>query len=225
MLGTFAEGDHEQAARTMLDELRRIAPDIARNSRVHTGSKGSIVIYGNYASRDDAQAKDDQERLKKVQYQNRPLFNRVILTRIDNRSMTSQFQPHDLLSVRQKYPKVDPLYTVDIAMWDDLGAGKMTYDEIRRKAEAYCESLRAQKVEAYFYHDDENQRSIVTVGTFDRRAIHVDSGLFSPEVEAVMKKFPVRMVNGEPLNEFKDPYHPNEGVKPQSPKLVLVPEL
>lgn len=226
VLGTYSEVGHDQAARTMIEELRRIVPDVARNCRVHVGSKGSMVVYGRYTGRDDPNAKSDQERLKKVLFQNRPLFNRVIISRIDNRTMDSQFQPNDLLSVRQKHPKVDPLYTIDIAIWDDLGAGKMTYDEIKKKAEAYCTQLRSQGVEAYFYHDDENSRSTVTVGVFDRRAINETSRLFSPDVEAVMKKFPARLVNGEPLYEFKDPYHQKEkGVKPQTPKLVLVPEL
>lgn len=226
VLGTYSEDGHDQAARTMLDGLRQIAPEIARNSRVHVGSKGSMVVYGHYTNRDDPNAKDDQERLKKVLYKNQPLFSRVIISRIDSRTMDSQFDPRDLLSVRQKYPKVDPLYTVDIAIWDDLGAGKMSYDDIRKKAVAYCEQLRAQGVEAYFYHDDENQRSTVTVGVFDRRAINETSRLFSPEVEAVMKKFPARLVNGEPLYEFKDKFHQKEkGVKPVPPKLALVPEL
>src|SRR5690349_20027580 len=35
VLGTFTEDAHDQAARTMLDNLRQIAPEVARGSRVH----------------------------------------------------------------------------------------------------------------------------------------------------------------------------------------------
>jgi hypothetical protein len=228
VLNTFTDGDHEQAAQTMMENLQRIAPDVASGSRVHTGSKGSMVIFGNYSGRDDAKAKTDQERLKNVMYQNRPLFNRVILTRIDLRSQ-GPLPPNDLLNVRRKYPKINPLYTLDVAMWmaneDRTQGDVISYDQVRQKAEDYAQKLRGQGHEAYFYHDDENQRSIVTVGVFDRRAVDATSGLFSSDVKALIKKFPARLVNGEPLQEFKDPLHPKAGAKPQEPKLVLVPEL
>ena len=223
VVGTFTENDHETAAKNMIRGLKQIAPEVTGLS-VHTNTKGSLVVHGNYAGRDDPKAERDQKWLKGIQAQNRNVFNRVMLTHIDLRG-EGQLHPHDLLSARRAHPKVNPLYTLDVALWDDFGAGKMKFEEIRKKAEAYAGQLRKQGHEAYFYHDEVNQRSIVTVGLFDRKAINPKSGLFSFEVEQAMKKFPVRMVNGEELREFKDKYNPKLGTEPQTPKLVEVPTL
>jgi hypothetical protein len=223
VVGTFTENDHEAAAKNMIRGLKQIAPEVTGLS-VHTNTKGSLVVHGNYAGRDDPKAERDQKWLKGIKHQNRNVFNRVMLTHIDLRG-EGQLHPYDLLSARRAHPKVNPLYTLDIALWDDFGAGKMKFDEIRKKAEAYAGQLRKQGHEAYFYHDEVNQRSIVTVGLFDRKAINAKSGLFSYEVEQAMKKFPVRQVNGEELHEFKDKYNPRLGTEPQTPKLVEVPAL
>ena len=182
------------------------------------------MVFGDYAGREDSKADKDQAWLKGIKYQNRNVFNRVMLTHIDLRG-EGQLHPHDLLSARRAHPKVNPLYTLDVALWDDFDAGKMKVEEIRKKAEAYASQLRKQGHEAYFYHDEVNKRSIVTVGLYDRKAINPQSGLFSFDVDQAMKKFPVRMVNGEELHEFKDKYNPMLGTKPQTPKLVEVPTL
>jgi hypothetical protein len=237
VLGTFSGEGHELSAATMIANLRNLAPQTAPElayARVHSTAKGSLVVYGNYTGRDDPRARTDQDRLKAVQYQGRPLFNRVILTHIDLRAGQSNLHPHDLLLARRAHPNVVPMYTIDVALWDDFDSGKLTWDDIRHSAEMYCQKLRAQGFEAYFYHNPEHQRSIVTVGLFDQRAINPKSGMFSEEVELVMRKFPARLVNGEPLLEVTDPYQwrPADkskrqplATKPQTPKLVLVPEL
>jgi cell division septation protein DedD len=231
VLGTFTEGDHSAAAREMIKNLRIIAPQV-QGARVHTTPKGSMVVYGHYAGRDDPKAKDDQENLKAITYRGRKVFERIILTYLDLRLAGGQLHPHDLLSARKAHPKVDPMYTLDVAIWmtiDDPKAGKdrLSYDQVRAKAEAYCKKLRAEGYEAYFYHDDANQRSMVTVGLFDRRAIDPQSGFYSNDVEALVKKFPARYVNGEPLYEYTDKFKITKDTKtkPQSPKLVLVPAL
>lgn len=213
----------------MVSQLGAIAPQ-ANGARVHTTAKGSMVVYGQYAGRDDPRAEADQERLKQVKYQGRTVFDRIILTRLDLRLTHGQLSPHDLLSARRLHPKVDPLYTLDVAIWianEDSKAGRdrISHQEIKRRAEAHAAQLRNQGFDAYFYHDDANKRSIVTVGLFDRRAINSVSGLYSSEVTDLVKRFPARLANGEPAWEYKDKYFPRLGTKPQTPVLVLVPSL
>lgn len=228
VLATYTEGDHAATARDFVSQLRTIAPQI-QGARVHTTAKGSMVIYGSYTGRDDPKAETDQQQLKALTYQNRKLFDKVILTRLDLRLTNGPLQPHDLLAARRAHPKVDPLYTLDVAIWianvdpKTEAKDRLSYEDAKRKAQAYCEKLRAQNFDAWFYNDDENRRAMVTVGLFDRRAINATSGLYNDEVEAMIKKFPVRLVNGEPLLEFKDKFNPKGGTKPQLPKLVLVP--
>lgn len=226
VLGTFTEPGHEDAARQMIIDLPRIAPQAA-GARVHTTFKGSMVVYGNYTGRDDPNAKADLERLKAINVNGTPVFNRIILTKLDLRLAQGQLHPFDLLAARKAHPKVDPMYTLDVAIWmsnnDHKAGDRVTYEEVKRKAEAFAAQLRAKNEEAYFYHDDDNQWSTVTVSLFDRRAIDQRSGLFSDEVTTLMRRFPARLVNGEPLIELKDPRDPKKGGTPQAPKLVLVP--
>lgn len=229
VLGTFADEGHEQAAQQMLANLPMVAPQIT-GARVYSTASGSMVIFGRYKGRDDPAAKNDQERIKAIRYQGRAVFNRVLLTHIDLRTAHSQFHPHDLLSARKQHPKVDPLYTLDIAIWianmdPQAGQDRMTFEDAKKKAEAYAAQLRMTGEQAYFYHDPKKQQSMVTVGLFDHRAIHPVSRMYSDEVESLLKKHPVRLANGEPLMEFKNPKKPRDGTRPQVPKLVLVPTL
>lgn len=234
VLGTFTGEGHEAAAQNMIMNLREVAPPLAAGSRVSTSSKGSMVVYGNYTGRDDRRAKTDMERIKAIEVRGRPLFNRIILAHVDQPTKNATLNPHDLMAARQRYPNVDPLYTIDVGLWDDFGSGKLSWDKIRAGAESQCESLRARGYDAFFFHDEVNNRSMVTVGLFDHRAIHPTSGMFSDEVMTLMEQFPARLVNGEPLLELVDPYAPRDvdkkkreapKTKPQSPKLVLVPEM
>lgn len=234
VLGTFTAIGHQDAANQMLANLRLIAPQVT-GARVYTTPKGSMVIYGSYTSRDDPAAKADEQRLKAITYQNHPVFNRVILTHLDLRLAQGDLSPLDLLSARKAHPKVDPLYTLDVAIWltndDPKAADRITFAEVKKKAENYARQLRVQKFEAYFYHDDANQWSTVTVGLFDRRSIDSRSGLYSNEVTALVKRFPARLVNGEPVYQFANPReakkeHPDMSkAKPQTPRLVLVPSM
>lgn len=225
VLATFTEGDTVAAAGQMIAETRNIAPQV-QGLRPFPSAKGTMVVYGNYSGREDPVAKRDATWLKSIKYQSRQVFSRVIgPIHLDLRPLDGQLNPYDLHAARQAHPKTNPLYTLDVAMWDDLGAGKMTYDEIRSKAEAYVRQLRTQGFEAYFYHDDVAKRSIVTVGLFDRTAINPISGLYEDSVTSMIKKFPQRLVNGEPMQEFKDKFHPKVGTKPQTPVLVLVPDM
>jgi hypothetical protein len=221
---TFTEGDTTAAAQRMISEMKTIAPEV-QNLGVHPSNNGAMVVFGRYSSREDPKAAEDKAWLKTVKYQGRPVFPRVSLTHLDLRPLQTDLHPYDLNMARREHPKVNPLYTLEVAVWDDLGSGKLPYDEIQRKAEAYVMQLRVAGYEAYFYHDDVAKRSMVTVSLFDKTAINDISGLYSDAVTALMKRFPARLVNGEPMGELIDRFRPEAGIKPQSPALVLVPDM
>jgi hypothetical protein len=71
------------------------------------------------------------------------------------------------------------------------------------------------------------------VGLFDRTAINSTSGLYSSEVtELIRKRFPQRLVNGEPMFEYEKPFENKRAkdkdkikTKPQTPVLALVPDM
>jgi hypothetical protein len=233
VLGTFTDEGHAAAAEQMIIGLRTVAPQVT-GARVHSTSKGSMVVVGNFNGRDDPAAKEEIARLKAIKYQGRQVFDRVILTKLDLRLSRGELHPYDLLSARKAHPKVDPLYTLEIAIWianDDPKAGdRITFDEVKRRAEAQVTQLRLEGYEAYFYHDEDTQRSEVTVGLFDRTAIHPVSGLYSDEVRQLYKRFPERKANGEIIYEPVAVREPNERQadiwrRPQTPVLVLVPTM
>ena len=201
-------------------------PQLA-GARVHTTSSGSMVIYGTYESAQDPLAQRDKDTIKNIKIGNPPrqAFPRAMLTRIRLQPIAGIRNPHDLMSLRQRHPNVDPLYTLQVAVWGDFDSGTLTLAQIHRKAEAYAAQLRAQGLEAYFHHDDDQQLSVVTIGAFDRRAIDPQTSFFSPEVEALIQRFPKHLVNGEPLMEKRVDRNRRHVEQPQTPRLVEVPKL
>ena len=223
VLETFAQPGHQAAAANMLGELAKVSPELAA-ARVHTTAEGSMVVYGRYQNPQDAAAQRDLAWIKSVKLQGRPVFPRAMLTRIRKPAPPRSLHPFLLRAARLRYPKVDPLYTMEVAVWGDFGSGKLTLQEIQKAAEGYCHQLRTQGLEAYFHHDADKQLSSVTVGLFDRRAIDARSGFYSAEVEAMFRRFPAHLVNGEPLQELIDRDRPHLGTKVQTPRLVIVPK-
>lgn len=224
VLATFAAEGHAQAAANTVRQLGAAFPRLA-DARVHTTPSGSMVVYGLYESADSKAAQSDLKAIKTLAIADRPAFPRAMLSRIKLRPQAGGLHPHALMSARQRYPTVDPLYTLEVAVWGDFESGKLSLDEIHRHAEEDAARLRAQGYEAYFHHDDDKRLSMVTVGLFDRRAIDQRTGFYSPAVEALIRRFPAHLVNGEELGELIDRRRPSRGARVQQPKLVHVPKL
>ena len=223
VLVTFSSPGHGEAATRTVRQLGAVDPRLAA-ARVHTTGKGSLVVYGAYQSVDSPDAQRDLAWVKQLTINERPAFPRAMLSRI-RRTRLAGVHPHDLMSARLRYPTVDPLYALEVAMWSDFESGELTLQEIHRSAEAYVKELRGQGLEAYFYHDDDKRVSSVTVGLFDHTAIDTRTMIYSPALTELMKRFPARMVNGEILREPIDARRPSRGTRIQAPALVLVPEL
>ncbi len=224
VLATFsAEGQHQTAAANMMSQLRTLAPQLG-DVWIHTTDKGSLVVFGRYDGPKETRAQADLKMVKGITIQDRPMFARAMLTRVHVGAPAGPVSPLALMSARQRYPNVDPLYTVEVAMWSDFGTGELTLKQIQRLAENYTRELRTQGFDAYFYHDYDTRISTVTVGLFNRTAIDHRSGLYSPAVQSVMDRFPQRLVNGEPLLELIDSRNPDRGTRVQKPMLVHVPK-
>jgi hypothetical protein len=221
VLGTYTGDGHEAAAANMLANLPQVAPQVGGAS-VHTSEKGSMVVIGRFPSPDDAAAQAELKRIRAITFRERPVFARAILSRVT----IERGRPHplDLRSARLRYPNVDPLYTLQVAAWSDFDSGELSLEEIQTSAESDARRLRGQGYEAYFHHDDTKRVSIVTVGLFGRDAIDPTTGLLSPDVDLLMKRFPQHLVNGEPLEVPIDPNRPRRGLAPQTPSLVAVPK-
>lgn len=224
VLATFPAGGQPQvAAQNMVSQLATLAPQLT-DVWVHNTDKGSMVVYGRYDGPQTKRAQADLELVKGITYRDSPMFGRAMLTRVSVGPDADRLNPMALVSVRTRYPNVDPLYTIEVAMWSDFGSGKLTLEQIHRSAEDYARQLRAKGFDAYFFHDDDSRISTVTVGLFNRTAIDHRSGLYSAEVDAVMRRFPAHLVNGEELLEPIDGHNPARGTRVQQPMLVNVPK-
>ncbi len=222
VLWTFTSPGHASSAHTMISEVRQIDPRLGA-ARVRTTEKGSMVVYGRFLGPDSREAQANLKWIKEITLGGRQVFTRAMLSRIKSRASRPR-HPHELMSVRARHPNVDPLYTLEVAVWGDFESGELTLEEIHRHAERYARELRGQGFKAYFHHDDGQRLSIVTVGVFNHTAIDHRSGLYSAEVEALRRRFPAHLVNGEPLNELVNPRFPKLGTRIQQSRLVVVPK-
>ncbi|MHC4991023.1 MAG: hypothetical protein ACYTGC_08580 [Planctomycetota bacterium] len=213
ILETFSGEGHEQAAATMITELPRVNPRLTA-AWVHTSPRGSTVVFGRYAGPDDPAAQRDMQWVKTLTIQDRPVFPRAMLSRL-REGVESGLTPFELMSVRQQYPDLDPLYTLQIAVWGSF-EGAMPWRDAQRRARAQVQQLRGQGYQAYVHTDPDVELSMVTIGLFDHRALNPRSGLYSPEIESLLRKFEAHLVNGEPV---WDPI----ARRNQPPSLVLVP--
>jgi hypothetical protein len=225
VLATFPNPGHQQAAANSLRQLPRIDPKLGSGAWVHTGSKGSLVGYGRYGSTQSEDAQRDLAWIKGLALGDLPAFPRAMLSRVNIRPAAAGFDPLALMSARSRYPNVDPLYTLEVAVWGDFESGTMSLAQIHRKAEENARILRARGFEAYYHHDDDRRLSMVTVGLFDHTAIDQRTGLYGPAVDALLQEFPAHLVNGEELLEPIDGRRVQRGTRVQRPVLVLVPKL
>ena len=226
LLASFSGDDHRANAMGARDEIVRRYP-MLKGAFVRTTTRGSVVLYGRFSgTRDkDPDAKAAIDMVHGIQQDGQRVFGRAMLTRVGAAPDNAPPGPHDLRTVRAQAPK-GVLYSLQVAAWigSDLKEQEMPMREVKRAAEAYCAQLRAQGFEAYYFHDYDTLISIVTVGVFGKDAYDSRSTLYSAEVEAVARKFPKSLVNGEEVLIPVDPKNPKGKTYPQAPRLVEVPK-
>lgn len=221
ILRTYGDDLDGEMARNTLTKLKQIQPQLAR-AGMQVTSKGSMLIYGRYDGPADPRAQQDLARMKAMTINGRQPFRMAMLSRV--RNSRARLRPNDLMTARRANPTIDPLYSLDVAMWSDFDTGNLSLEQIKRSAEQYAAKLRAQNFLAFFYHDEAAKISIVTVGLFNSKDIDPQAGLESAELTALRKRFPARLTNGEEVTELVNPRISSER-RIQAPKLVLVPML
>src|SRR5690606_9909554 len=144
VLGTFSGDGHADVARNAQREIAAQVPQLA-SARVHSTDRGSMLLFGRYAAADDPRAAEELNRVKQLRLLGQPAFARAFLSPMPGSSRSPRAAaPHELMSVRQRHPNVDPLYTLQVAVWGDFESGRLSMDEVRRQAETYVQQLRAQ---------------------------------------------------------------------------------
>ena len=203
MLGTYAGDAHPQTAEAMRQRMIQTAPEIGA-ARVHSTTKGSMIIFGRYEAVDDPAAQTALKDIKSIQVNRTRPFGFAMLSRIVPEVPTASLDPIDLRTVRRRYPNMDELFTLQIAVWVTAD-NEFSVEQARAESEAFARRLRAEQHEAYFYHDPVKGTSHVSIGVFDETAYDPKSTLFSPQVERLLRRFPHLLVNGEEALVQVDP--------------------
>ena len=220
VLATAGGDTHPVQAAALRQQIASEYPAL-RSAFVRPQGRGSAIWFGRFESPTDPAAIRAKEMVRGLQRGGVPAFPRAFLSVLPDDAPIGE---RDIRTLRLLYPNVDPLYSLEVAMWWTGGSDQISYDEVRRSAEAYVEELRRAGQDAWYYHDPIKEMSAVTVGVFDKRAYDGRSTLYSPEVDALMKRFPVRRMNGEELMIEVTPGDPKSRI-PQACRLVSVPAL
>ena len=223
LLATVTGADSRATAESIREQVARRYPAL-RDAFVRSTSRGSVVLAGRFEGPQDPAAQAQLKVVKELTDGNVRAFPRAMLTRLSASADQGPAGPNDLRSVRTRLPK-GTLYTLQVAVWSAFGSEDLKLSEIKRSAELFCRQLRSQGEEAYYFHDFDTRTSTVTVGVFGPDAYDPRSTLYAPEVEAVMRKHPKHLVNGEELLVPVDPANPRGKTMPQAPRLVEIPTL
>jgi hypothetical protein len=220
VLATAGGDTHPVQAAALRQQIASEYPQL-RSAFVRPQGRGSAIWFGRFESPTDPQAIRAKEMVRGLQRGGVPMFPRAFLSVLPDDAPVGE---RDIRNLRVLYPNIDPLYSLEVAMWWTGGSDQITYDEVRRNAESYVAELRRAGQDAWYYHDPIKEMSAVTVGVFDKRAYDGRSTLYSPEVDALMKQFPVRRMNGEEIMIEVTPGDPKSRI-PQACRLVSVPAL
>ena len=166
ILRTFTNEGHDRAAQTMVKSSATIDPRLAA-AHVHVTDRGSTVVYGMYDGPEAPSAQRDLAWIKGLELGGTRVFPRAMLSRVTPPVAPAAVDPISLRAARRRFPGVDPLYTLQVAVWGDFESGELSLEEIRRRATLDVRELRARGHEAYVHHDDDLRLSMITVGLFD----------------------------------------------------------
>lgn len=222
-LASFTGDDHPADAAATRDLIARRYPALA-DAFVSSGPRGSMVLVGRFEGPKDPQAQAKLKAVKELADGAGRAFPRAMLTRTATDVDPGPPGPNDLRSVRQRFPKA-ALYSLQVAVWSAFDSKELRYADLKRAAEAYCRELRMRGEDAYYFHDAYSRTSTVMVGVYGPDAYDPKSTLYSPEVQAAMKRFPKHLVNGEELLVPIDPRKPEGAAVPQAPRLVEIPRM
>lgn len=219
-LASVVGDDHPIQAAVLRNRIAAEYPQL-RSAFVRPQGRGSAIWFGRFTGPTDPAAETAKALVDGLQRGGGPAFPRRMMVPLPDDSPIGE---RDIRNLRLMHPRIDPLYSLEVAMWWTGGLDVISYDEVRRQAEARVAELRRAGHDAWYYHDPIKEMSAVTIGVFDRRAYDGRSTLYSPEVDALMREFPVRQMNGEDVMIEVTPGDPRTRV-PQACRLVVVPHL
>lgn len=214
-LATLSGVDHQAVARSLCDQIRTRYPELQPIfSGTLSRGRSSAVFVGRYDSPSSPASRAMMERIGALKLANGALaFPRAMPAQPDVAEARS---PLSLDSLRSQYRLGRIVYSLKVAEWGTFGDTSIDYPTCMDRAEAMARALRAQGLSAWFDHNHARELSVVSVGVFGSDAYDSRSTLYAPEVEVLMERFEVLLINGEPI------LNPQTG-RPMTPILIEVP--
>lgn len=220
VLATVGGDSHPVQAAGLRNRIAGEFPEL-RGAFVRPQGRGSTIWFGRFETPTDPAAIRAKEMVRGLERGGQPAFPRTFMSLLPDDSPIGE---RDIRQLRVLYPRIDPLYSLEVAMWWTGGLDEISWEEVQRSAESFVAELRRAGHDAWYYHDPVKEMSAVTIGVFDKRAYDGRSTLYSPEVDALMRQFPVRRMNGEEIMIEMTPGDARTRV-PQACRLVVVPNL
>jgi len=220
LLATFSQDEHAEIARSMRERIAMRYPQL-KDCFVASVSHGSVILVGRFAAPGTPEAQAKLKEVKAITADGQRPFATSMLTRTETTSEGPG--PYDVRRLRQRFPTIVPLYSLQVGVWSTFGEKSANPAQIREAADRYCKELRLKGFEAWVHHDGTTNTSSVCVGHFDHNAYDSKSTLYSSEVAALMKQFPRHLMNGEELAIPIDPQNPKGKTRPQACQLVEIP--
>ena len=189
-LRTFT-GPQRQAQADRL--LRAIGPRLAGKSLwVHNTDGRAVVYFGRFDDPNSRRAQAALRSIRAFERQGETPFADAELRPWDRRTQ----RPSDPLNARRYLG----YYTLRVAFFEDVSG-----QDRHAAAEAMARQLRADGVEAYYYHGEKH--SLVTIGLFTHEQAftpiphplspNASIDAYSAEVQALQKRFPTFLKNGK----------------------------
>jgi hypothetical protein len=208
LLETFSGAGHVERARQRRDQIARALgrQDVYAQMR----SRGSVVVLGSYEGPNDARAQRDLKAVQSVTVAGRRPYERSYLSPPPPPPTDVGDLPELNLISARRLAGSEALYTLQVAVFEDRNR-----ERAKRGAERYALSLRQQGEMAFYYHGP--TKSMVTLGIFGDRAYDAQAQQVSLEVQALQRRFPLNLLNGE--DEIPEPTGSS-----QASMLVLIPK-
>lgn len=167
------------------------------------------IAYGMFSSADDPAARTALKQIQDLEVEGKRPFAAAILVPPPLTSVEGSLPDYDLATIRSRVPGA--VFTLQVAVYkrtDGKPATDADLAQFRKAAEQAVMEYRRQGEEAYYYHTA--RASTVTIGAFGEsdysgRQVRPDGRVTtgtpvpSPALDALMKKFPNTLVNGQGL--------------------------
>jgi len=178
--------------------LRSVKATGVPEAFLETRGDTTLIVVGKYDSPASSDAQAMLKRVKEIQIDGQRPYMAAHMLPPPAQNLKGTIPEWDLRNAKAKYGKLAE-YTLQVNIYTNP-SGRATASELKefqKAAEEAVRTLRKDKSEAFYYHDQAG--STVTVGLFSQDEL--DSG-FSLKpgagsgVRELQKKFPYAMVNG-----------------------------